>query len=208
MKVIFLDIDGVMNSEIFYRERHKTLRFRLRRMKYRFISKLKYVKNGFKYVHKPLSNYKSNKNFGTYEYLIKRLTEDTCKKKWLWLSEFCNKNDYKICISSVWKNQPRNPEDWERALVHFGFNPGTYVGITPNHGSCRGDEIKTWIERTEEKGTPIEYYAILDDDSDMLPEQMKYFHHCDPYYGLSPNHLYRIEYRRTNPKKKYRRNKK
>ena len=52
----------------------------------------------------------------------------------------------------------------------------------------RGEEIQKWLDETPE----VEDYAILDDDSDMLSEQMDKFYHCDGYFGLSPNHLYRI----------------
>ena len=42
------------------------------------------------------------------------------------------------------------------------------------------------------EGKDIENYAILDDDSDMLPEQMSHFFLVDGWFGLTPNHLYRI----------------
>jgi hypothetical protein len=52
----------------------------------------------------------------------------------------------------------------------------------------RGDEIKEWIEQKDD----VENYAIIDDDSDMLPEQMDSFFLVDGWYGLSPNTLYKI----------------
>ena len=54
MKVIFLDIDGVMNSQIYYTERYK--RTYWNRLYNRIISKFKFALNGFK--HKALSEYK------------------------------------------------------------------------------------------------------------------------------------------------------
>jgi hypothetical protein len=62
----------------------------------------------------------------------------------------------------------------------------------------RGEEIKDWLQKNQE----VQEYAILDDDSDMLPEQMDKFYHCDGYFGLSPNHLYRIQ-RAFSGKSKY-----
>lgn len=190
MKVIFLDIDGVMNSEIFYRERHKKrwLTFKFYRNKirkwYRFIS------GGFQY--RPVSiNYRPDiySRFGTYAYGLKRLNSETDPNKWRWLAYFCNKYGYKICISSVWKDHFKPSSLWELVLQSYGFKPGTFIGITKNHRTLRGSEIKEFLDEHPE----ITEYAIVDDDSDMLPSQkVKNFFHIDSYYGLSPNHLYRV----------------
>lgn len=186
MNVIFLDIDGCMNSEIFYRERHKTLKNRLYRFKNRIKSRVKWMFNGFKhdYSYKPSTKI----DYFSYDYTFKRLLSETDMLKWKWLSKFCNENDYKICISSVWKTHFRDPNDWNRALIALGFNDNIFVGITGNRRTLRGTEIKEWVDTNN-----VTKYAILDDDSDMLPEQLStcYFQ-VDPYFGLTPNHLYRI----------------
>lgn len=193
MRVIFLDIDGVMNSTVFYKQRHKrrwrkpiTWWYALRRI----VRKL----FGIKPKGVSLADWKTPDSHYTFDYQFKRLQEETCPQKWKWLSEWCNETDTKICISSTWKNHfgvkgyVSTPEKWEDALVKLGFKEGTYVGITETYRTLRGDEIKDWLDKHPE----VEDYAILDDDSDMLPEQFMKFHHCDPWFGLSPNHLYRI----------------
>ena len=191
MKVIFLDIDGVMNSQVFYRDRYRKRIFTWRHWKYilfrKPLLKIGLIKNTTS------QNWKPPKNRYTFEYQLKRLKESTCPQKWGWLSEFCNENNIKICVSSVWKNHfgdenGRIPEWWGDALIELGFNPDTFVGITGDRRTLRGQEIKEWLDDHPE----VEDYVILDDDSDMLEDQFEHFHHCDSWFGMSPNHLYRI----------------
>lgn len=187
MKVIFLDIDGVMNSNVLYEEKSRTLGFKLRTLKWK-IKKL-FVKP--KAVS--LANYVRPDSHYTFNYLYERLIESSCPKKWKWLSEFCNETDTKICVSSTWRFSFRDKQGlrldwWADALSKLGFKEDTFIGITTDRMGDRGEEIQEFLDEHEE----IENYVILDDDSDMLSHQFKYFHHVDSYYGLSPNHLYRI----------------
>lgn len=200
MKVIFLDIDGVMNSHIFYEERYKMYLRSWKHIKY--ILKKPFIKMGL-IKPKTSHNWVTPKDSYTFDYQYKRLLEETCTQKWKWLSEFCNENDIKICVSSVWKNhfgneKGRIPEWWGEALSKLGFKENTFVGITGKRKKLRGEEIQEWLNQHDN----IEDYAILDDDSDMLDEQFKHFHHCDNYFGLTPNHLYRIN-RQFNKQSNY-----
>lgn len=193
MKVIFLDIDGVMNSHVFYNKRHER-RWRKPIKWWYELKRLVRKLLGIKSKGVLLTNYKPPKKSFTFNYQFERLQEETCPQKWAWLSEWCNETDTKICISSVWKRHfgtefyVSTPEKWEDALIKLGFKEGTFVGITGDRRTLRGQEIQEWLDNHPE----VEDYAILDDDSDMLPEQFSKFHHSDSWFGLTPNHLYRI----------------
>jgi hypothetical protein len=193
IKVIFLDIDGVMNSRVFFEKRYNDMKQKSKRFFNVIRSKIKFALNGFKY--KSLAENKTpDDSRYTYEYQFKRLKQETCPEKWKWLSEFCNENNLKICVSSVWKNHFGDKEKtipmwWDKAFTDLGFNEGTFVGITGKRRSIRGEEIKEWLDSTDD----VENFSIIDDDSDMLEEQFNNFHHSDPWFGLNPNHLYRIK---------------
>lgn len=201
MNVIFLDIDGVMNSNDFYNRKHHTIKKRIRAIWLWIRNTPRWVMTGKRTKTYNLSNCVIPEKRKTFEYKFNGLKEDTDPIKWEWLSEFCNRTDTKVCISSRWKwyfngNSNTNNEMWNKAFDKLGFNSETFIGITGNRRTLRSTEIKEFIEYVNDGKHPfipyIEKYAIIDDDSDMLPEQLDSFFHVDGYYGLSPNTLYKI----------------
>ena len=83
-----------------------------------------------------------------------------------WLSEACQKFHYDIVVTSTWRWDP----NYKECLINGGLRDGIEIlGRTPDlDGQPRGAEIKKYIEEHPE----IKYYVIIDDDSDMLPEQI------------------------------------
>lgn len=87
-----------------------------------------------------------------------------------------------IVLSSTWRRFTR-----PQSFMYF-FNLPVF-DRTPIHnhdGACRGGEIKEWLDKQNSvgEGRPT-HYAIVDDDSDMLEEQLPFFVQTDFYHGLT-----------------------
>lgn len=79
----------------------------------------------------------------------------------------------KVVLSSTWR------------LTHSCELVGAALEMpiidrTPSLLGGRGKEIKAWLDNHVE----VTSYAIVDDDSDMLPEQSPYFVHTSQFDGL------------------------
>lgn len=90
--------------------------------------------------------------------------------------------DCKVVLSSSWRLFP-NSEKWASDHVcefydkTIDMQKGSVWGVTE-----RGHEIKDWLDHHPE----VTKYAILDDNSDMLPEQMSSFFQTTWDDGLTP----------------------
>ena len=118
IKVIFLDIDGVVNSE----------------------ETLKRTKGGI---------------LGIDPYLVSIF------------NRIIFATDAKIVLSSSWRHSKEGRDEVRQQIMDF-------IDVTPrmpllggSETMERGKEIKAWLDKHPE----VEKYAILDDDSDFLPDQ-------------------------------------
>lgn len=170
MKVLFLDIDGVLNSELYYKSRLK--------------NKL---------------NFKFFKFFGLKK-LYHWLIDAHNKESWLLsqIDEICVKllnhvveeTGCKIVISSTWRKTNGGWKYLQTLLEKKGFI-GEVIGETPVLWTERGKEILDWISKTPS----VTNYVIVDDDSDFSDKQkLKHFVWCDPYCGFSPNTAYKCKW--------------
>lgn len=83
--------------------------------------------------------------------------------------------DAKVVLSSSWR------------ITHRFDKVGKALDLpiidrTPSLTGGRGKEIQHWLDA--ETSPAIECYAIVDDDSDMLPNQMPYFVHTHMHDGF------------------------
>ena len=90
-----------------------------------------------------------------------------------------NKTGAEIVLSSTWRLSSKHIESLEK-----------YTGLkikdkTPNLQAIRGEEIQQYLDEHKE----ITEYVILDDDSDMLPEQKGHFVKVDAKKGLTMRNI-------------------
>jgi len=104
------------------------------------------------------------------------------------IREICDRTGCVIVVSSTWRYSETTADmlravglplhadwrtDWKNDMV------GSII-----QGQRRGVEIHRWLARH-----PGVSYAIIDDDSDMLPEQMPYFVKTDHEEGVEQWHV-------------------
>lgn len=83
--------------------------------------------------------------------------------------------DLKVVLSSSWRHSKEGIDEVSRQVYQV-------FDITPSCSGIRGEEIKQWLDRHPE----VEKYAILDDDTDMLPEQFPNFFKTSWKDGVTP----------------------
>lgn len=88
----------------------------------------------------------------------------------------------KIILSSTWRFSPLGIKAVQEAV-------GEVLDITPNNNglTSRGNEIKQWLD-----SHPVEKYAIIDDNVDMLKEQSPHFFQCPWNDGITSELTERI----------------
>lgn len=148
MKVIFLDIDGVLNSMDWYKRRTR-------------------VKS------ETWDEYHAQEFDPVTLALIKRVISETGAR---------------VVLSSTW----RLSKEGVKFIKSIGIDIIACTPHLPRPTSTsveyceRGKEIHEWIEKNiENRGEVVDRYVIIDDDTDMLPEQKEHFFNTDNKIGLT-----------------------
>ena len=168
MKVLFLDIDGVLNSENWFGYRLYCIKNNM------FNEVINFVNTNDERIKHKLS-----------------MIDDRAIAN---LNRIIEETGCKVVLSSSWRSYVEAENTLTEYLLKLkGFKYELY-DVTPrlwcNAVSIRrGEEIQLWMNKESEKND-IESFVILDDDSDMLPEQMNNFIHVDGQVGLTDRDVF------------------
>ncbi len=170
--IIFLDIDGVLNCQLYY----NTTQFA-----------------DYKAAKKQMRKDVKSERIERLDYYAGQICKDRIKM----LNDLCSETESKIVVSSTW----RSNQTVEQLQEMFNYCGGTFE-ILDKTGYCecrtRGCEINKWLYDNTEKHFEVKYYdfyryAIIDDDSDMLLKQQSHFFQTDNWSGLTPTTCYKIK---------------
>jgi histidinol phosphatase-like enzyme len=142
-KYLFLDIDGVLNSESWY--------------------KWRYAHKGLKWI---------NKVYPICEFDPKAIKL---------LNNIIYRTGAKIVISSSWRIG-RTVKELSLLLQRAGLKYSVYSKTKYHFKGPRGREIAWWLDENNAKTAN---YVILDDDTDILPDQAAHFVHTNWISGLT-----------------------
>lgn len=179
MNIVFLDFDGVLNSQTWFNsQEHRDKR------------------------NHAIDVYQrqEDKERGRYLQDISSIDPRSVEC----LNSLVKETKASIVLSTSWRN--KGPISYFEQLFQDVGIEAPIIGKTPRLGFInydgddyrysvpRGCEIKAWLETNKDKlGRKLSEakYVILDDDSDMLYWQRDKFVWCDPYVGLTPNTAYK-----------------
>ena len=168
MKVLFLDIDGVLNSENW------------------FAYRIYCVKNNMVNI---LMNFVDTDDRNIKHKLT--MLDDRAIAN---LNRIIEETGCKVVLSSSWRSSIESENIFTQNLLKLKGFKYEFYDVTPrlwfsDFSIRRGEEIKFWLDKESEKHE-IESFVILDDDSDMLPEQMNNFIHVDGQVGLTDRDVF------------------
>lgn len=178
--IIFLDVDGVLNHELFFKARYEKLKRNNKIPMYRVVKK---------YLRKLVKS----KEIGTLEFYKRQFDPERIEL----LNNLCEATNSAVVLSASMRSR-WTPLQLNRIFQHAG---ATFT-IIDKTGHCedriRGVEILNWLKENCPYWFGVNYYdfyryAIIDDDSDMLLWQQHHFFQTDNYSGLTPNICWKIK---------------
>ena len=139
-----------------------------------------------------LNGYRSLIGLGAYPHAVK---EDQSERfDWVavgMIRRVCKECDVSIVLSSSWRIGMANTHEIAKFLDLPIIDKTPYMD---KPYSCRGEEIKQWLSEN-----PVDAYAIIDDDSDMLAIQVPYFVKTEHKNGMQIDHYLKLRRIFGNP---------
>ena len=105
-----------------------------------------------------------------------------------WVSEFCQRCKFDLVVTSSWREE----RNYRECLIEGGLRKNIVIaGALPiNETKSRGELIRDYLLSHPE----IKYYAIADDEEDLLPEQLPHLIKTNASYGfMEPEYKRGIE---------------
>lgn len=158
MKVLFLDIDGVLNSEFWFTWCHYCITHDMK--------------------DKILSG-ETDEEIYVDQMMDERLIAN--------VNRIVESTGCEIVLSSSWRSRHKEENDKLNVHLKRKGLIKEFFDVTPYSRSRirgRGEEIKEWLNKNC-KQLDITSFCIIDDDNDMLDEQREFFVNTDSYIGLT-----------------------
>lgn len=170
MKLVFLDVDGVLLSFQWLRS---VERRSLRDWRWKIYCKAMDIEKRLGFQHKTWLTDLLDVHFS-----INNVWTKSCCENFNHL--MAAYPDLQIVVSSSWRM--RGLEKFKRIFARNGMDPKRIIGLTPRfQGEYRGYEIWRWLD--EHRGA-VDSFVIIDDESDMLPF-MERLMKTDGYQGFT-----------------------
>ena len=165
--IIFLDIDGVFNSELFFKDRHK----------------------------KQLRKSVKKKEITSEEYYDSMLDKEAIKLFNGLIEKLKSKYEVQVVISSTWRHNKDLQNILSNSGAEFKIHDITPISESRIRGVEIHEWLKDNINPENQGCHYFDFYkyAIIDDDSDMLLNQANHFFRTDNYVGFNPNTYHRIK---------------
>lgn len=183
--ICFLDVDGVLNSELFYTERYSHI------TRYDGIPFYRTVRKHFRKLVKK----KEISGLDFYK-------GEMCPNRMAMLNSLCAELNIGVVLSASMRSG-HTVEELQEIFKYCGATFTIIDKTGSNSSRIRGVEIHEWLVENTEKWFDVKYYdfnrfIIIDDDSDMLLWQQYNFFQTDNYCGLTPTLIYKARRFLTN----------
>lgn len=127
--------------------------------------------------------------------MTREVLDDECIHRLKKIVDSVFPSSIEIVLSSSWRFDPEHVKALVYRLSLFGLRIASQTTLEGHH---RGAQIKEWLDARPQLVDPK--ILILDDDSDMLPEQLPFFVQTNMDTGLTDGHVDRaLEILGINP---------